>query len=344
MLLPAVLFLVGFVLLTVAKPLSSCYALGQWGDRPVPTYALFQAGGHVTGLVVFLILTPPEIRTTYAALICFLLLPVAWVSARVTCGITDYWPRFRREPVDFVLRADRYSAFGGLCGALPAYGAVVAIFGIPYGAWVVDAFCFGLLAGEAVSRMGCHVNGCCYGRPIEKSGLLAAWFAVSYRDGRQKAVWHGGLGGRPIFSSARCIALLNIAVLCLLIALGAESNPPAGLLGGVGLILYPYCRLINEGFRIDRNGFGKTFTYFFLPVLVAWGILGIAAGFQAGAAPRQVPEFEWLRQPWTLAALTGTYLVAFLGYTWPLPAALSGSVVQSDDSVVADEALVGDGQ
>jgi prolipoprotein diacylglyceryltransferase len=315
-LLPALITLIaGLVLLAAAKPISNHFMLGSLGGRLIPTYALFQAGGHIAGLAIFLALTPSEFRLLYLRLVCFVLFPAAAISARAVCGITDYWPRFRWDPVDFIFRADRYSAFGGLAGALIAYAAAVAFFHVPFGLWVADAFCFGLLGGEFVSRLGCHANGCCYGKPAPGASGLSEMFTVTYRDEFQKAVWHGGFGATRIYAAPLCMSALNLAALCLLLLIAGLTQPPAGLLGGIGLMLYPYCRLVNDFLRVDRSGMGKTFTFLFLPCLFACGFVALLSTLPpATAGDRIAPDFGALGAPRVYALLAIEYLLLVFIY------------------------------
>jgi len=336
-----VTFVAGIVLIAAAKPISGLYLLGFWGGRPVPTYAILQAGGHIVGLAIFVALTPQDYRDLYLRLICLVLFPAAAISARVICGMTDYWPRFRQAPIGFILHADRYSAFGGLTGALAAYAIAVAVFHVPFGAWVIDAFCFGLLGAEIVSRLGCHANGCCYGKPVLTEARIARWFSVVYRDELQKAVWHGGLGGRSIYAAPLCIGVLNLILICLLLVIASLCKPPAGLLGGIGLMLYPYCRLVNDFLRVDRNGMGKTFTYLFLPVLFACGFIAFATSFQSPAPPRTLPDFAALGDPKVYVFLVVEYILLVAAYGWGVEFKQSDRVAgrpELGDALVAAEA------
>src|SRR5262245_30553132 len=105
MLAAAVVLLLGFALVLAARALTNHYVICAVGQRLVPTYALFQSGGHIVGLAVFLAMTPGPHRPTVLALVCFALYPLAALTARIICGMTDYWPTFRADPIGFILRA-----------------------------------------------------------------------------------------------------------------------------------------------------------------------------------------------------------------------------------------------
>lgn len=300
-------FSLGLVLVILAKPLSDHYLVGVVGQRLVPTYAFFQSAGHITGLVIFLAFVPDDHRLLFLLLVSFVIYPVTAFSARAVCGITDYWPEFRSAPLDFILRADRYSAFGGLVGGLGAYAVAVLVFNVPFGPWVTDGFCFGLLGGEAVSRLGCHANGCCYGRPTVSNNWVVRILATRYTNKLQKAVWHGGFDSRPIYAAPLCLAVLNLIVLSLLIVVGSGNDVPAGFAGGLGLMLYPYCRLINDLLRVDRIGAGKHFTYVFLPVLFSFGFVSLIWSLK-GTSPFLF-NLNYLKTPFVVGILALEYLL-----------------------------------
>jgi prolipoprotein diacylglyceryltransferase len=307
-------FAAGVLMLLLARSLSRHYIVATVGDRLIPTYGFFQAGGHIVGLVIFLTLVPSS-KSLYLFLISFVCFPAAALSARVVCGITDYWDRFKRNPIEFVFKADRYSAFGGVIGGLLSYLIAVFAFRVPTGLWVIDAFCFGFIGGEIFSRLGCHANGCCYGKPADNDSRAARLLQVRYTNQLQKAVWHGGHGGRWLYAAPLCMAFMNLLLVCLLVALAGEAALPAGFLGGLGLMLYPYCRLINDlGLRTDRQGMGKSFTYIFLPVLFAWGFYAFLQSLRAPAAPPFAFHPANLKDPYVVAVLLFVYLVLLVIY------------------------------
>lgn len=311
----SLIFVAGVLTLLLARSLSKHYIVGTMGDRLIPTYGFFQAGGHIVGLTIFLTLVPSS-TFLFLFLISFVCFPAAALSARVVCGITDYWDTFKRHPIDFIFKADRYSAFGGVIGGLLSYLIAIFAFDVPSGLWVTDAFCFGFIGGEIFSRLGCHANGCCYGKPAPESESGAArLLQVRYVNKLQKAVWHGGHDGRWLYSAPLCMAFMNLLLLCLLIALAGETALPAGFLGGLGLMLYPYCRLVNDlGLRTDRQGLGKSFTYIFLPVLFVWGFFSLLQSLRTPAAPPFTFNPANLQDPYIIGVLLFGYLALLVIY------------------------------
>ncbi|MDZ4779908.1 MAG: prolipoprotein diacylglyceryl transferase [Planctomycetia bacterium] len=126
--------------------------------------------------------------------------PAAAIFARVICGITDHWPKFRAHPIQFVLSAEKFSAFGGVIGGVGSFALCNLWLDMGFGLWAIDAFALALIAGEIVSRFGCHANGCCYGRTLtgpRRRGTIS----VRYVHPLQKAVWHGGHDGVALYAA-----------------------------------------------------------------------------------------------------------------------------------------------
>lgn len=307
-------FAVGVLTLLWARSLSKHYIVATIGNRLIPTYGFFQAAGHIVGLAIFLMLVPAS-KFLFLFLISFVCFPAAALFARIVCGITDYWDTFKRHPIDFIFKADRYSAFGGVIGGLLSYLIAIFVFHVPTGLWVTDAFCFGFIGGEIFSRVGCHANGCCYGKPADNDSKAARLLQVKYENKLQKAVWHGGHAERWLYAAPLCMAFMNLLLICLLMALAGMIALPAGFLGGLGLMLYPYCRLINDlGLRTDRQGLGKSFTYIFLPVLFVWGFYSFLQSLLSPAVPPFTFNPANLKDPYVIAVLVIEYLALLVIY------------------------------
>lgn len=305
--------LIGASTLLVARRLSGRFIVGFIGQRLVPTYAFFQSAGHVFGLAVFLCVVPPEFKREFLWLIAVACFPAAAIGARIASGITDYPQDFLPNPVRFILTADRYSAFGGLIAGFAVYLIAVLFFHWPAGLWVADGFALAYVGAEFFSRIGCHANGCCYGRPAPGPGPTVVP-TVEYKNPLQKASWHGESLGKRIYAAPWCLAWLNLSLFSLLLLLSEASPLEWGVVGGLGFMLYPYCRLINEIIRADRRAIGKDFTFFILGMMF---LAGYATLFASRVMERSGPFSLALRNlydPEVIAVLAVTYLILFLIY------------------------------
>ena len=179
-----------------------------------------------------------------------------------------------------------------------------------FGLWAIDAFALSLMAGEIVSRIGCHANGCCYGRTLTEP-LRHGTISVRYVHPLQKAVWHGGHRGTALYAAPLYQAVANLTLLAVLAWVASSHPAPAGLLGGLGLLLYPYCRTLNEVLRADFRGFGQEFNFYVLAAFLVAGLVALtqALATTGGSAFRFQPEN--LTQPWVLAGLAINYALLF---------------------------------
>jgi len=116
---------------------------------------------------------------------------VAGVLGARAAFVFSEWPAFARDPLSIV-RVDQ----GGLVfygGFIAAVGAV-AVFAIRRGIRVPELFDFAATSvplAHAFGRVGCFLNGCCYGR------LCKAWWGVRYPaqagGAHESAIWRDHL-------------------------------------------------------------------------------------------------------------------------------------------------------
>ena len=113
--------------------------------------------------------------------------------------------------------------------------------------------------GHAIGRVGCFLNGCCYGKPTE------AWCAVTF-PGHSHAVWP-----TQLFEAGGLVVIFAVLR-------WARVRPWAarpGRLLGAYLISYAGLRFVIEGFRGDQTVFwaGLTLQQLLSFLLLATGLL-----------------------------------------------------------------------
>ena len=127
------------------------------GPLVVPAYPLLLYVAIVTGLI----LQNESARSAGLDTTAVFAASVATAIAGIAC--TKLWYLGEHgEP----LRAWRQSGMtltGGLIGGLATFAAVALLLDLPT-ARVLDLSVPGLLAGLAIARVGCWLNGCCAGR------------------------------------------------------------------------------------------------------------------------------------------------------------------------------------
>lgn len=166
---------------------------------------------------------------------------------------------------------DRLGIFRVWEGGLMFYGSILLggivlalicrIFRYPAFA-LLDLYAVVVPIGQIFGRIGCFLNGCCFGHPSD------AWCAVTYPAGSYVSQLYEGAPVLPsqLFESAGCL-LLFLLLLALYRALyhRPETPPSSPVLPkrGTGLVLAAYCigygilRSIVENTRGDpRLAFG----------------------------------------------------------------------------------------
>jgi len=95
----------------------------------------------------------------------------AVLGARILYCIVE-WPQFQAQPwTVFAVWQGGLVYYGGLIGAaLTAYG-VMRFKGMPVWSYA-DVLAPGLALGQVTGRLGCFLNGCCYGREDHDLGVV----------------------------------------------------------------------------------------------------------------------------------------------------------------------------
>ena len=166
--------------------------------------------------------------------------------------VAEHWPYFRAAPAAIVRIWE---------GGLMFYGSII-VAGLVLVAYCVrarlrmlpllDLFAVVVPVGQAFGRVGCFLNGCCYGRPAD------TWLSVRY-PAHSPAWWEqvgAGLIGRgapetlPILPSQLIEAAANLVLFAALFV-WARKKPREGAVAGAYLIAYAVIRFCTETLRSD---------------------------------------------------------------------------------------------
>jgi phosphatidylglycerol:prolipoprotein diacylglycerol transferase len=132
-------------------------------------------------------------------------------------------------PIDPFAPADGGLAFfGGFVLSIPACLLVASRYGIPPSTGA-DACAPGILAGTSLGRIGCFLNGCCFGRPA-----------------------HGPLCPGDRIPTQLIEAFFTASVALAILALAPE--PRTGRTAAVAILAYCFARFTLEYFRDDTTG------------------------------------------------------------------------------------------
>lgn len=105
---------------------------------------------------------------------------------------------------------------------------------------MVDTLAPGVLVGQAIGRLGCFLNGCCYGIPHEHLGVIYPLGTDAYY----------AFGSQPLFPAVLFEATWDLVVLLLLL-LVYNRKPFHGFIALSYFILYSIGRFTLEFWRGD---------------------------------------------------------------------------------------------
>lgn len=144
-------------------------------------------------------------------------------------------------------------AAGGLVvfGALPTAAVAVCRFAARRGIPVLrlaDCIAPGLLIGLAVGRIGCFLNGCCFGGPCD-----LPW-AVRFPAGTGPADNYPAAGGGSLpLHPAQLYAAVDAFLLAVLAVLYTPLARRDGEVFALVLTLHPLSRILLESIRVDES-------------------------------------------------------------------------------------------
>jgi phosphatidylglycerol:prolipoprotein diacylglycerol transferase len=206
------------------------------------------------------------------------------VGARVFY-VVQHWASFADDPIKIIrLDLGGLAFFGGLIGGVLGLLVSAGLKGIPI-LPVLDVGASLVPLGHAFGRIGCFLNGCCYGRLAE-----CAW-AVRFpkvigRDGeiigsppftdqmREGLVTAQDSWSRPVHPTQLYEAGYNLVIFALLSFLLFRRRRP-GDVAWLYAILYGAARFTNEFFRADtlaRDWLGG------LTIFQALALIAVAVG------------------------------------------------------------------
>lgn len=184
--------------------------------------------------------------------------------------VASYWKeKFAGEPWReiFMVQHGGLVFYGGLIGASLAIVLYCHFRKVPL--WkLADVFAPSIALGYVFGRLGCLMNGCCYGR---ETSLM---WGVTYPPGSEVCASVGTCG--PVHPTQIYDSLLNL-VLYLFLAWRYRRKKFDGQIFAAYLMCYAFTRSLVEYFRGDYTP-GHIYGGFFTPAqLVSVGILAAGA-------------------------------------------------------------------
>jgi phosphatidylglycerol:prolipoprotein diacylglycerol transferase len=153
--------------------------------------------------------------------------------------------------------------YGGFIGGVLAAAAVIRLRGLSVGV-VLDSGGLAVPAALAVARIGCYLNGCCFGK---SSGL--PW-AVTFPPATQASM---GMPMNPVHPTQIYEILLDLAILVVLLATYKKFRYRGEIMLAF-ILLYAVVRFTLEFFRYHTNASSNLF--FQLASVGAFILAGLA--------------------------------------------------------------------
>ncbi len=244
-----------------------CFRIGNW---PIHWYGVMMAIAFLAGIINWTLLGKKEGKdSTYCTDLAFWVMVAGIIGSRIAYVAANWEEQFAENPLEIFMIWH---------GGLIFYGGVIgAILTIILLSWLkqkntLSLFDFVITSiplGHFFGRLGCFLNGCCYGKPYD--GLLSVrypYYSAVYKDFYGKAAWNEHYAiwqswkGTPQYDSYAAEhffsvhpiqlyeSLANLAMYIMLLW-AFKHRKGNGSVFALYLIMYPVFRFAAEYFRGD---------------------------------------------------------------------------------------------
>jgi len=163
-----------------------------------------------------------------------------FVGGRILYILVE-WERFLNEPLRMIFGRGGFVFYGGFILAFAVGIWQIGRMGLNI--WrTADIFAPAIVIAHAISRIGCFLNGCCYGRPTD------SWLGVSFPPDSP-----AGSVGKPLIPIQLFSSLGLFVIFAILLTLKPYKKFD-GQLFWLYVLLYGLSRSIIEIFRGDPRG------------------------------------------------------------------------------------------
>ena len=216
--------------------------------KEIYSYGVMAALGFLAAILTWTWLGRREKRREgFASDLGFWLMAAGIVGSRAAY-VAANWDFYRAAPLDIV-RIDRGGLifYGGLILASLALVLFARRNRLPV--WHLADFAIpGLAIGHALGRIGCFLNGCCYGRPAGDH-VCGQLCGVVYPPAAEPGQLFAGIALYPVqLIEALCLLAIWFALLH-----AYPRRKKDGSVFALYLVLYPPCRFLLEFLRGDER-------------------------------------------------------------------------------------------
>ena len=213
----------------------------KFGPFTIYTYGLMVAIGCLVGFLYIRREVRREAFDTDKIMSLFLWVLISgFVGGRILYILVE-WERFLNEPLRTIFSRGGFVFYGGFILAFAVTIWQIRRMGLNI--WrTVDIFAPAVVIAHAISRIGCFLNGCCYGSPTD------SWLGVSFPPDSL-----AGSVGKPLIPIQLFSSLSLFVIFAILLTLKPYKKFD-GQLFWVYVLLYGVSRSIIEIFRGDPRG------------------------------------------------------------------------------------------
>lgn len=214
------------------------------GPLTVHSYGFFLALAFIVGMMISFLYLRRKFVDAYVVFELVLAAAVGGIVGARLFYVVGHWSEFSSrwwEAFKF-WNVQGLVFYGGFIFGLLAAAAVVRWRGLPVGQ-VLDSGGLAVPAAMAVARVGCYLNGCCFGK---SSGL--PW-AVTFP---LKTQYNMGMPTNPVHPTQIYELLMDLGIFVLLLAVHRRFRY-RGEIMVVFIMLYAVARFVNEFFRYHTS-------------------------------------------------------------------------------------------
>lgn len=239
-----------------------------------------------------------------AALYLLFVIPSVLMVSRLTSILLEWRELFRR-PLQTLLKPG-YMLHGGIFGGMLAMFIYSQMSDTSFLS-LFDAAGFAMPLGESICRLGCHVYGCCWGRPTSSR------FGLTYTNPHSKVLRFRpelqGVKIHPTQLYALIAHLIQFTLFYVLLPYKAFD----GMFAALYLITHPIIRVFLERFRQDdRGSLGRwTHTNIYSLMMVVFGLTILVIGLTSGTNLPINLHFRYIHTI-TLGSILPFFVLAFL--------------------------------
>jgi phosphatidylglycerol:prolipoprotein diacylglycerol transferase len=214
------------------------------GPLTVHSYGFFLALAFIVGMLVSYWYLRKKFLDAYTVFELVLAAAVGGIIGARIFYVIGHWSEFSSNwwEVFQFWNVQGLVFYGGLLFGILAAVAVIKFRGLSIGV-VLDSGGFAVPAALIVARLGCFLNGCCYG----KTSSLP--WAVTFPLKTQAAL---GMPPNPLHPTQIYEILMDIIILIVLLSIYKRFRY-RGEIMLVFVMLYAVARFINEFFRYHTN-------------------------------------------------------------------------------------------